>query len=262
MMNQNEFSQKHLCKYLDTHASAITAWSKQVKKHPSGKPVHELRLATRQARAAFWVLKNSSEPVRFKKLDRKLHKLGETLGKVREIDVAISDANHYKIKSSKLIPDRMRAVKKLERLVGSDSRRALKNLLTKARRSIHGMKSYEMSEARKKLGEILQSQLAQDLEGPKKLHKLRVVVKKTRYAIEAMGQAIHPMDGSYHPNKTLNHPMKKLQDTLGQAHDLELLQGFTGKNKKIKAEQNVLNAKALRLSKPALSFAVSQLKNR
>ena len=122
------------------------------------------------------------------------------------------------------------------------------------------MNSVKINEARKKLSEILQNQLAQDLDGPKKLHKLRIAVKKARYAIEAMGQPIHPMDGSNHPNKAMNHPMKKLQDTLGQAHDLELLQGFTGKNAKIKAEQNVLNAKALRLSRPALHFAVSQLK--
>lgn len=259
-MNQNKLSQRHLSKSLDTQAKAISAWSKQVKHHPSGKPVHELRLATRQARAAFWVLKNSSEHLRFKKLDRRLHKLEETLGKVREIDVAIRDANHYKIKSSQLIPNKMHAVKKLKKLVSSDSRKELKKLLTEARRSIQRMNSVKINEARKKLSEILQNQLAQDLDGPKKLHKLRIAVKKARYAIEAMGQPIHPMDGSNHPNKAMNHPMKKLQDTLGQAHDLELLQGFTGKNAKIKAEQNVLNAKALRLSRPALHFAVSQLK--
>jgi CHAD domain-containing protein len=240
MMNQNKFSQSHLRDYLDTQAKAISAGSKQVSRHLSGKPVHELRLATRQARAVFWVLKNSSEHVRFKKLDRKLHRLGVTLGKVREIDVAISDANHYKIKSSDLIRDRTEAVKKLEKLVAPDSRRKLRKLLKSARKSVHRMNSIEMTQARKKLSEILRVQLAQEIEGPKQLHQLRITVKKARYAIEAMGQAKHPISRS-------NHPMKKLQDTLGQAHDLELLQGFTGKNAKINAKQNNLNAKALLL---------------
>jgi CHAD domain-containing protein len=251
-MDQNKFSQRHLRKYLDTQAKAISAWSKQVSRHLSGKPVHELRLATRQARAVFWILKNSSAHVRFKKLDRKLHQLGVTLGKVREIDVAISDANHYKIKTSELIRDRTEVVKKLKRLVSIDSRRTLKKLLKTARKSVRRMSSFEMTHVRKKLSKILRAQLAQELEGPKQFHQLRISVKKARYAIEAMGQAKHPIGRS-------NHPMKKLQDTLGHAHDLELLQGFTGKNAKIKAKQNILNAKALLMSKPALKFAISQL---
>ena len=251
-MNSDKIALRHLTRYLDTQTKAISAWSKQVAKHSSGKSVHGLRLATRQARAAFWVLKHSSEHLRFKKLNRKLHRLGSALGKVREMDVALSDANHYQIKTTCLIPERMKAVKKLQKLVNKKSRKDLKRLLIKARRSVHKMSAIQVTDAREKLSLSLHRQLAEDIESPAKLHRLRIAVKKARYAIDAMGETNHP-DGRS------KHPMKKLQDVLGEAHDLELLQSLTGKNSKIRAKQNRLNGKAIRLSKPTLNFAVSQL---
>jgi CHAD domain-containing protein len=259
-MNKNKLTQRNLIQYLDIQFKAITAWSKEVSHHPSGKPVHELRLATRHARAALWVLKHSSEHLRFKKLDRELQQLGRTLGMVREIDVAISDANHYRIKSAQMIPQRMHAVKKLKKLVKAEARKDLKKLLVHAARALRLIGPLRMKEAKVKLTRTLHTQLNQHMDGPATFHKLRITVKKARYAIEAMGVPIHPMDRSNHPIVAPNHPMKKLQDFLGKAHDLELLQGFTGKKARIKRKQKVLNAKALLLSTPALNFAVSQLK--
>ena len=251
-MNKNKTSQRHLSKYLDTQVQAISSGSKKVRHLTSGEPVHELRLATRQVRAVFWVLKHSTEHVRFKKLDLRLRELGEALGKVREIDVAIADANHFKIKSSKLIPIRMEAVKKLRKLIKRHQRQSLNKLLSLANKSVRSMSSIQVTEAREKLNKSLNHQLTQDIHGTAKLHKLRIAVKKARYAIDAMS-------GSFSPTNRSNHPMKELQDVLGHAHDLELLQGFTGKNLKIKTKQSVLNAEAVRLSRPALQFAVSQL---
>ena len=77
------------------------------------------------------------------------------------------------------------------------------------------------------------------------LHELRVTLKKIRYALEAMGRPATPI--------------KYLQDILGEVHDLETLLKLTGKNKKIKKEQQALSDEALLLMKPALRFALEHL---
>lgn len=209
-MNKNKVTQRHLIQYLYIQSKAITVRSKEVSHHPSAKPVHELRLAARHARAAFWVLKHSSKHIRFKKLDKKLQQPGRASGKVREIDVAISDANHYRTKCAQMILQCMHALKKLKQLVKREARNDLKKLLDHANHALRLMGPLRLTEAKIKVTRILHNQLDQDMDGPGKFHKLRIAVKKARYAIEAIiaiGAPIHPIDRSNHLIFALNHPM-------------------------------------------------------
>ena len=84
------------------------------------------------------------------------------------------------------------------------------------------------------------------MHGQKRLHRLRVRIKKARYALEAIGKPIGPI--------------RRLQDLLGDAHDLEILQALVGKNAKMKAEQRSLNDKALHLIEPVLQYTINQLR--
>lgn len=236
--------QEHVTKYLETQAEAIARLAPQVNRRLSVKPVHHLRVAIRRARAALWVLRNSSNSVHFKKLNHDLRKLGKVLGEVRELDVAIQDANDYGIDSIKLTSRRKTKQTKLQKLINRNQRHNLAMQFFSLKNAALTL-SPNLSEARDNLRLQLNRQLERHIHGKTKLHRLRITMKKTRYALEALGRPVEPI--------------KRLQTILGDAHDLEILQTLVGKNPKIKADQHVLNDKGVRLVKPALRFAVTQL---
>ena len=91
-----------LVEFIETQAKIISHLTPEVSKKPSGNSVHSLRVAIRRTRAVLWCSHHSSANLHFKKLNERLRKLGRALGRVRELDVAIKDANHYKIISSQL----------------------------------------------------------------------------------------------------------------------------------------------------------------
>ena len=238
----------HLIKYLETQAKAVAALSPKVSKKPSGKAVHDLRVATRRVRAAFWCFRQSSEHLHFKKLNRHLRKLGKALGDVRELDVAIKDANYYEIDSSQLLAKRKVVQRKLRKRVNQNQRKLLIGRLMKAKKNIAANVPILFNNANNNLLVRLNQTLNRRIHGRTRLHQLRIAVKKGRYAFEAMGKPIQPM--------------KLLQDTLGEAHDMQQLQMFVGKNPKLKAIQSSLNKKGLRLTKPTLIFAENQLRDK
>ena len=241
-----EAPQKHLIRYLDSQSKAIVCLEPEVCCHLSGKVLHELRVAIRRTRAAYWILRKSSPDNRFKKLDRDLKSLGKALGKVRELDVAIQDASHYGIDSSKLKARRKVVQNRLRKRLSRDQRNRLGRRLSVAGQVASRISPLLFNEAHDNLRTWLNHVKRRRMHGQRRLHRLRVSIKKARYALEAMGKPIGPI--------------RSLQDLLGDAHDLEILRALVGKNAKMKAEQRSLNDKALHLIEPVLQYTVNQLR--
>lgn len=234
-----------LIKYLGNQSKTIKKLTVKVSDSLIEKDIHQLRVAIRRTRTALWLLKNSSVHIRIKKLDHKLHRLAKTLGKVRELDVAIIEANQYKLKSNQLKVRRKAAHKDLRKLINPTYRKRLSNELLDFVNSAKTKKPILLNKARHKLRYQLKKQLNKNLNKFKSLHQLRITFKKTRYALEAMGKSVEPIKG--------------LQDILGKAHDLEQLQALTEKNKKVMSDQHSLNGKALPLVKPVIRFTLKNL---
>ncbi|OYZ23558.1 MAG: hypothetical protein B7Y39_04425 [Bdellovibrio sp. 28-41-41] len=236
---------ENLIKYLKTQFRIVELILPKVSRKPSGKSIHQLRLATRRARVALWILENSSSAVRFKELSHDLRKLGKTLGQIREVEVSIQDANHYDLELFDLKTRRTYAQKEIQNLVSEKKRNDLAKKFADAENAIGNIGPASFSLMRDKLIVKIHRQLKLCARGEIKPHKLRIVLKRTRYALEAIGKSVAKI--------------KSLQDVLGDAHDLVTLQMYVGKNRKIKHEQHALNVQATRLIKPTLHFVVAQL---
>jgi CHAD domain-containing protein len=233
--------------YIEAQAKAIATLYPQVRRRLRGEPVHSLRVATRRAQAALWVLKNSGEKLRFKKLSRELKALVDALGKVRSLDVAIADAKQFGIDFNKLASKQ------------NVARRTLHGRLSRGRLSKIAKHFGKVSAVLRSGGLIsttlacdkLREQLAAPLRKPKyrpgDFHEVRIKMKKVRYVLEAMGKNVDSIRG--------------LQKVLGNAHDLQILRGMTGEPTAMAQERARLNAEARRLIKPAIRVALTELRN-
>jgi CHAD domain-containing protein len=235
----------HLIRYLTTQSKMIACMAPKVARRPSGKSLHILRVATRRALAALWCLRHSSAHLVCQKLSHDLKKLEEVLGPVRELDVAIHDANLYGIRSNGLEDRRKELQRELLKRITVKKRHQLEKEFKDLKESSLALSPIRLNEARSQLVTRLHLQLKRKENNQTRLHQVRIVLKKARYALEAMGQPVGPL--------------KHIQDVLGDAHDLERLQELTGKRRKIKAKQKALNIEAIRLAKTTLTFALHQL---
>jgi len=219
-----------------------------VDRHPAGRDVHALRLTIRRTRSVLWCLKNSSAHLRFEKLNQELCNLGEALGCVRELDVSIQDADCYKIDSDSLSQQRKMARRKLRKVLNPHAIRKFERKFSRVRTAVLRCRNVSFEKARSKLMKILIEELDRHIVGQSKHHRLRIKMKKVRYAFEVMGIA--------------TGPIKRLQIILGGAHDLEFLQEQTGRNRKVELDRLVFDKKAAYLIKPALRFAIHELMER
>ncbi len=242
MTNQN-----NLIKYLKAQFRTVELSLPKVAHRPSDKAVHELRVATRRARVALWVLEQSSSPLRFKKLGHDFRKLGQTLGQVRELEVAIQDANHFGIEFFDLKNRHKKAQRRIQNLISTKKIENFSKQFADAETRIKNIGPISFSIVKSELIIKIRRQLKLSLRGETEPHKLRIVLKKTRYALEAMGKPVQKM--------------KLLQNVLGDEHDLVTLQTYVGKSAKIKRKQKFFHDQATPLIKPALRFAMAQLNN-
>jgi CHAD domain-containing protein len=209
--------------------------------------VHKLRVAVRRAQTTFWCLKHSTTHLRFKKLSRHLHKLEQALGRVRELDVAIEDAKSYEIDSSSMKLRRKLYQKKLRKLISKKKMETLLKELNAAERVAWSKSPILLTGTRYVLGKLIEKKIKHPIHSQRKLHSLRIDLKKIRYALEALGKSIDPI--------------KPLQTLLGDAHDLEVLQKLSKKSSKAKIDQRVLNEKSMLLADSVLRFSAVQLKD-
>jgi CHAD domain-containing protein len=209
---------------------------------PSKNLVHRLRVATRRARAGLSSVPHLDSPA---KLAARLRRLGKTLGRLREIDVAIADAPHYGLGTGNL--------KRRRKKLAADVKSALLKNAAKIERDLKAA-AEEMAREKNLRFDFgpLRAKLRKWRERPilksRDAHKLRIVVKKARYALE-----IAQADPA---------PLERLQTLLGKDHDLEVLQELKGPKRVIRKDQKKQRRTAMRFAPRALAFALSQLESR
>jgi CHAD domain-containing protein len=237
--------QRHVFHYIGVQAKVIEELGPKVHRKFNAKEVHELRVATRRARAALWLIRRSSASTRFGKLESLLKALGRNLGKVRELDVALRDADHFRMGPSSLRNRRKSARKGLRKRTGKNQIAQIKkHFLTAEKKLIEGgALSFRHP------SQVLKLKLEDHLKGSNRgtiaRHQLRISLRKVRYSLEAIGRPVAPLN--------------KLIKVLGDAHDLDRLQILLHEKSKIRGEQKVLNIEAEHLVVPALHFALKQL---
>ena len=237
---------RDLIKYLHKQSVRVARFSPEVYRHPSGGSVHQLRKAALRIRATLWLLKRSSARLHFNNLQRDLRRLEQSLGSVRELDVAILDANHYRVDTERLAARRRIAEARLRLLVTPTQTLSLQRQLSQTEAFVRAEDRISLRAARRHLRTQLRNRRKKHIHGPARLHRLRVLLKRAQYALEAMGESVDPI--------------KRLQRILGAAHDLEFLQSSTRQTLKLRKRQHSLNSKSVRLAKPVLRFAAAQIR--
>jgi CHAD domain-containing protein len=233
--------------YIDVQAKAIAALYPEVRRHLTGEPVHSLRVATRRAQAAFWVLKNCAGKFRFRKLTDELEDLVGTLGEVRALDVAVKDAKKFGIDSAGLESSQEVCRRKLHGRLKRGRLLKMEKHFAKASVILRAKGTVSTTAARAKLREQLAARLKKKNYRPGDYHKVRIKMKKVRYVLESMGKNVDSI--------------RDLQKILGNAHDLQILENMTGEREALAEERKRLNAKALGLIKPAIRVALAELKS-
>ena len=219
--------------------------------------IHQARVATRRLREALPVV---SEAPQARKLERVVRKLTQSLGPVRELDVALLMLEEFAG-----APDVPRAgvsclqqvVREERRRLHADMAKAVErcNLQKLTRKAVAAAKKRDdqrgsgprardperLAAARARAARRAE-RLSASIENaagiylPDRLHEVRIAVKKLRYAMEIARE----LSGSRAMARILT--LKKAQDLLGRMHDLEVLIART------RAVQGAPNAPSLRLS--------------
>ena len=202
-----------------------------------GVGVHQARVASRRLREAVPVLATGLKNTGAKKARKKIRRVTNALGCVRELDVTISLLDE--MARQETVPrialehvrahvvqeqDRRRStmLKRLEKVnVGKLDRRlgSLSEALDKAetdgwRKTL----AARLLKRAKRLREALEA--AGQLYEAERLHAVRISAKKLRYAMELAAET--GVRAAARPLRTI----KRTQETLGRLHDLQILQSY------------------------------------
>src|SRR5687767_3793796 len=218
--------------------------------------IHQARVATRRLREALPVI---ADGPRSRKLERVVRRLTQSLGPVRELDVALLMLDEFAA-----VPDVPRAgisclqqvVREERRRMHADMAKAVErcNIPKLTRKAVNAAKKRDEQSTvtrardpeRLAVARVRAASRAERLRDtienaagiylPDRLHEVRIAVKKLRYAMEIARE----LSGSRATARILT--LKKAQDLLGRMHDLEVLIA------RIRAVQGSPSAPSLRLS--------------
>jgi CHAD domain-containing protein len=197
--------------------------------------LHKARVATRRLRETLPIVASGHKG---RRLDRDVRRITRALGPVRELDVALEMLGKLEVSADvpaaavarlrQVLADERRVLREemVRRLARVDLRKLRKRLsaaqkrANKPGRSVS--KAAEARSARERTGRRAEQlrgamESAGGLYLPDRLHRVRVSVKKLRYALELSTK----FGGARAPRKL--HTLRKVQDLLGHLHDLEVL---------------------------------------
>jgi CHAD domain-containing protein len=232
--------------YLRIQIRAFEGLIKKIHQSPSIERVHKLRVTARRILTVLWLLKTDPDIINFRKLSRSLRQLVKKLGKLRELDVAIQDSATYGLTIKHLEKRRRKSGRDMQRYLVVRRRSKLRSELNIMARKVSGLSNINLTISNRKLSGQVKFWLRGSMVSERDLHEFRTFIKKFRYVMEATGRSISSLP--------------KLQDLLGKSHDLEVLQQFQGKNRRIDrdkvlvrnklrlAEKRILHSMALKLS--------------
>ena len=225
---------------LKARATMFQRQAQKTRLAPTKKNVHQLRITVRRIRAILWLTEHGTPSLSFDKLKVKLRSVGRTLGRLREIDVALEDAKKYHLKTNSLKKRRQLARKELKKKftskLGKKIRAGLDQAITKLKQQQELNIRPGISLLQKKILPWAHKKLKTDDD----FHNLRIITKKTRYALEVIGKP--------------TQPLRKLQDILGKGHDLKVLQDYLGENPTLQSEVTKQYKQARPLVRPTINF--------
>jgi CHAD domain-containing protein len=202
-----------------------------------GHGVHQARVASRRLRETVPVLAAGLKGSKAGKARRKIRRITNALGSIRELDVTLALVDELAARNT--LPrialeevrrgvveeqERRRGVmlKKLGRVnIDKLDRRlatvaeALQNAETEGWREALGKRLLKRSKA---LAGAVET--AGHMYEPERLHQVRIAAKKLRYAMELAAES------GIRSAARCVRTIKRAQDTLGRLHDLQVLQGY------------------------------------
>ena len=198
--------------------------------------VHQARVASRRLREAVPVLTEGLQHSKSGKAQRKIRRLTQALGTVRELDVTLHLIDELGERQgvprtalgevrALVIEDReRRRAVMLERLESVDSHK-LGRRLEAVRQALlnptpghnwRGALALRIAKRARRLDKAIEE--AGQIYAPEALHQVRIAAKKLRYSLEIADESgVAPCAG---PLKLI----KRVQETLGRLHDLQILQ--------------------------------------
>ena len=198
--------------------------------------VHQARVASRRLREALPVLTEGLQHTKAGKAKRKIRRLTQALGTVRELDVtlhlidelaerpAIPRAALAEVRAHVIEEREQRRAVMLDRLDRVDSEK-LGRRLEAVRQSLlspapsHAWRpalAGRIASRARRLEDAVED--AGQIYEPEGLHKVRSAAKKLRYALEIAD------DSAAAPCPDALRIIKRVQDALGRLHDLQILQ--------------------------------------
>jgi CHAD domain-containing protein len=178
------------------------------------RQVHDLRVTVRRIRSAMRLIKDDSGGKNLESLDAKLKKLGRTLGKRRELDVALGDAHSMHLDDRYLRKVRKKACTRVSQSLVRHRRKKLIRSLKSNLNELGLRPNLNLTDSLSELRRTLLPWLDAPIQRKKEIHAFRIVMKRSRYILETLGVSVEPLE--------------QLQDHLGRAHDMEILTKLTG----------------------------------
>jgi CHAD domain-containing protein len=195
--------------------------------------VHQARVASRRLREAVPVLAGESKARR--KAEKKIRKLTQALGTVREMDVTVQILDEFAqtnalprnaledVRGHVIAERDRRRVVMLHRLRRVDTDRIRARLEEASivaavtdsaewREALSARVAHRVKRLRQAIEEAGQMYAAEQL------HEVRIATKKLRYALELIA------DARLAPVRPLVNTLKRAQETLGKLHDLQVIE--------------------------------------
>jgi len=212
---------EHLRAMIAAQLAAILAHDPAIRLGGTTEDVHQLRVATRRLRSVLRTARPLVDAARADSLRDELKWLGEALGTVRDLDVLIEYLEH---ESESLPAAEQRA---LAGVIGglaasrADRRASLVEQLSTSRylAVLDALESLQPAESKATLAELAAAEFkrarkaARHTETDEELHKLRVRLKRARYAAELAERAVGK------PAVKFVASAKAFQDVAGEHQD-------------------------------------------
>jgi CHAD domain-containing protein len=200
--------------------------------------VHQARVASRRLREALPVISQGLPHSKAGKATRKIKRLTQALGGVRELDVSLDLIDEFSERPAvpvaavaevraQVIEERERRRRSmLKKVAGIDMDRlhrrldSVRKALQSSSTSQHWRAALAVRVARRarRLGQAIDA--AGQVYAPDALHGVRIAAKKLRYSLEIAD------DSGAVPCRDDVKTLKRVQETLGRLHDLQVLQHY------------------------------------
>ena len=212
---------------------------KVVGEEPDHTRVHQLRLVLREARASAKFL-GVKQPL------QKLKKPFKQLGHLRDLDVALLNAEEYGLDPSEIKKKREKQIKRVTHILDKTEQKkivkTLKEIKVASRKTSRDQTRASILTLEKELRRWQNGKLQRN-----NLHEFRLTLKKTRFVLKMI--------------QAPTEKIKYLQDTLGTVHDLEVLKELTHKKKSVEDLRKVKSQEAIALSGQVLHTTLVALEN-